>query len=283
MCCDVDSLLLCLFLKKNKKKVIFNLLEEHPYTLYDKIHANSYVKKFIVYITAKWMQLALKRVDKVYTVAPSIVDYLSKWGIRDVEILGNYPNVSKEHNLTYDEYVSREDRIIYFGAIYKISRNSYPKVSYLLAGDFGVGNYHEQLKKHPYWKRVEFINKFHMTELSNMLSRSTISNVVRDFEETGYKTGSYGIIKLFESMEAGLPIICSDVQVYRDIFKEYPCGILVNPNSTEDIRVAINYLITNKKEAYLMGQNGRKAVIEKYNWNKESEKLISIVNKLAKS
>ena len=122
-----------------------------------------------------------------------------------------------------------------------------------------------------------------MTELSNMLSRSTISNVVRDFEETGYKTGSYGIIKLFESMEAGLPIICSDVQVYRDIFKEYPCGILVNPNSTEDIRVAINYLITNKKEAYLMGQNGRKAVIEKYNWNKESEKLISIVNKLAKS
>ena len=228
------------------------------------------------------MKYVLRRVDKVYTVAPDIQDYLTRWNIKNVEFLGNYPEVQDDHQISLEEYLGRDNRIIYFGAIYSISRqekffdalSQCPDVSYLLAGDFGVGNYRQFLEGHPYWEKVEFINTFPKNELANLIGRCTISNVLRDFSVTGYPKGSYGIIKLFESMEAGLPIICSDVPVYRELMKEYKCGLLVDPNDCNQIIEAVSYLVTHKKEAYEMGQNGRRAVLEKYNWKTESHRYL---------
>lgn len=287
--CDVDSLVVCLLLKLKKKKVLFNLLEEHPYTLYKKLHFPQAINGLIVGIVATWMKFCFKRIDAIVTVAPDIIDYLNLWGIRNVQIIGNYPLINKDYSLTESEYLQREDRIIYFGAIYGISCQkemldaldvSTTKVKYLLAGDFGVGeDYRRSLIKHPKWKDVEFVNRFPKSELPKLLAMSTISNVLRDFNATYYRKGSYGIIKLFESMEAALPIICPDVPVYRQLMKDYPCGILVDPKNSHEIEKAIEFLVSNKKEAYIMGQMGRKAVIEKFSWDRESIRYINIINK----
>ena len=283
--CDVDSLLVCLLLKRQGKKVVFNLLEEHPYTLYSKLHLPRIIVKAIVSLWAGWMIFVFKRLDSVFTVAPDIENYLERWGVKNHFILGNYPLVDESHRISLEEYLARDNRIVYFGAVYGISRQEVllkaigriEDVDYLIAGDFGVGNYRERLESMPEWSRVEFINRFPKSELNTILSRCTISNVLRDFEATGYPSGSYGVIKIFESMEAGLPILCADAPVYRDIMNQYPCGILVDPNSEEDIYNAINYLVSNRKEAYVMGQNGRQAVIEKYNWSIESAKYVSAI------
>ena len=283
--CDVDSLLVCLLLKRRGKKVVFNLLEEHPYTLYSKLHLPRIIVRSIVSLWAGWMKYVFKRIDSVFTVAPDIENYLKRWGVKKHFILGNYPVVDESHEISLEEYLSRENRIVYFGAIYGISRQEvflkalsrFDKVNYLIAGDFGVGNYRERLESMPEWNKVEFINRFPKSELNSILSRCSISNVLRDFKATGYPSGSYGVIKVFESMEAGLPIICANVPVYREIMKQYKCGILVNPNCEEEIYDAINYLVSNRKEAYEMGQNGRRAVIERYNWAMESVKYVSAI------
>ena len=286
-CCDVDLLLVCLLLKLKGKRVVFNLLEEHPYTLYSKLRFPKFINKVIVGIVSLWMRFALKRLDYVFTVAPDIIKYLKKWGVRNTTIIGNYPEVNHNYFLSEEDYLRRDDCIIYFGAIYGISCQkemldalvSLDKpIKYLLAGDFGVGeSYKAMLQKHEGWRYVEFINRFPKKELKKLISRSTISNVLRDFEATFYSSGSYGIIKLFESMEAAIPIICPDVPVYRDLMKEYPCGILVNPKDPNSIAEAIRFLINNKKEAYRLGQNGRKAVIEKYSWDKEKNRYKIII------
>ena len=287
-CCDVDLLLICLILKKRGKSVVFNLLEEHPYTLYSKLKFPKFINTFIVWLVSKWMRFVLKRLDCVFTVAPDIVNYLQEWGVKNITIIGNYPEINKDYILTEEEYLQREDRIIYFGAIYGISCQkelldalvSLDKpIKYLLAGDFGVGeDYKSMLQKHVGWNQVEFINRFPKNELKNLIARSTISNVLRDFQVTFYSSGSYGIIKLFESMEAALPLICPDVPVYRDLMKEYPCGILVNPKDPKEIANAIEFLINNKREAYQMGQIGRKAVMQQYSWDIEKKRYLSIIN-----
>ena len=286
-CCDVDLLLVCLLLKLRGKRVVFNLLEEHPYTLYSKLRFPNIVNKCIVWFVSLWMKFVLKRIDYVITVAPDIIKYLKIWGVRNITIIGNYPEVNKDYTLTEEEYYRREDCIIYFGAIYGISCQEEMldalmtldnPIKYLLAGDFGVGeSYKQMLQKHEGWKFVEFINRFPKEELKSLIDRSTISNVLRDFQATFYSSGSYGIIKLFESMEAALPIICPDVPVYRELMKEYRCGILVNPKDPKEIAKAIDFLIKNKKEAYIMGQNGRKAVIQRYSWDIEKKRYLSII------
>ena len=133
----------------------------------------------------------------------------------------------------------------------------------------------------PYIKKYLDVLNIKHEELDGFIKSSTISNVLRDFSAYPMeKSGSFGVIKIFESMEAALPIICSDMPIYRDIMKEYKCGILVDPLNEQQIHEAIQYLVTHKEEAWRMGQEGRRAVIEKYSWDALSVVFLRIVNGL---
>ena len=96
----------------------------------------------------------------------------------------------------------------------------------------------------------------------------------------GYKTGSLGVNKFFEYMLFGLPIICTDFDLWKEIVNKYKCGICVEPRDVKQIKDAILYLINNKEEAYNMGQNGRKAVLEEYNWDTQKKVYLDLYSKL---
>ena len=49
----------------------------------------------------------------------------------------------------------------------------------------------------------------------------------------------------------------------------------------QEIGEAINYLLNHPNEAKKMGENGRKMVIEKYNWDIEKKKLIDLYKDLS--
>lgn len=288
----VDLLLICLLLKRKGKKVFFEMREDHPYSLYWKSNAPKWLLHPVVWLMSKWMGFVLRRVDAVTSLSYDAVAYLKSWGIapEKVHLWGNFPVVRKDYSLSLDDYMKRENRVLYFGLIYSYSKQEVflkalkriPEVKYLVAGRF-MGNeldtYRTKIINMPEWKEVEFIDGFKHEELDGFINRSTISNVIRDFSVYPMeKSGSFGIIKIFESMEAALPIICSDMPIYRDIMKEYKCGILVDPLNENEIHDAIQYLVTHKEEAWRMGQEGRRAVLERYSWDALSVKFLKIVN-----
>jgi len=285
---SVDLLLVCLLLKIIGKKVIFDLREGHPYTYYLKSKKPHWINYCIVSLMAIWMKFCLRKLDATIVTSEGIERYCLRWGVPNVSIIGNFPVVNKDYSLSYEDYIKREDRVIYYGSIYTISRQEVfmdalsriPNVHYFLAGKFEYQYYKEQITQHSYWEKVEFIDGFQIHELPSFFKKSTISNVLRDFSKTSSPNGSMGIIKLFESMEAGLPIICSNVPVYQKLLSEYPCGLLVDVNDSKQIEDAVRYLIEHKEEAYKMGQIGRKAVIEKYSWDALSSKYIGIIESI---
>lgn len=57
-------------------------------------------------------------------------------------------------------------------------------------------------------------------------------------------------------------------------------GICVDPLKPEEIAKAIEYLIEHPDEARRMGENGRKAVLEKYNWENESKKFLKLYEEM---
>jgi glycosyltransferase involved in cell wall biosynthesis len=82
--------------------------------------------------------------------------------------------------------------------------------------------------------------------------------------------------KLFDYMLVGLPVVASNFPLYREVVEPNRCGLIVDPSKPEEIARAMEYLIEHPEEARTMGENGRRAVLEKYNWEKESERLLQI-------
>jgi glycosyltransferase involved in cell wall biosynthesis len=85
---------------------------------------------------------------------------------------------------------------------------------------------------------------------------------------------------MFEYMASSLPIIASDFPLWRSIIEKAQCGICVDPLDPYAISEAINWILSHPSEAHLMGQNGLRAVQEKYNWEQEEKKLLALYSTL---
>jgi len=85
---------------------------------------------------------------------------------------------------------------------------------------------------------------------------------------------------MFEYMIAGVPVVASNFPLWKEIVEGNSCGVTVDPLNPKEIAGAINYIIENPKEADKMGQNGKKAILEKYNWSIEEKKLLQVYKKL---
>ena len=83
-------------------------------------------------------------------------------------------------------------------------------------------------------------------------------------------------------MAAGLPVIASNFPLWKEIVEKNKCGICVNPLNPREIAAAINWVLLNPTDAAEMGKNGSTAVLEKYNWEAESCKLIHFYEQLLK-
>jgi len=88
------------------------------------------------------------------------------------------------------------------------------------------------------------------------------------------------LTKFFEYMMEGIPVVASNFPVWRDLIEGNQCGLCVDPLNSKEILEAIKYLIANPKEAQKMGANGRRAVMERYNWEHEAKKLLQLYKEL---
>jgi glycosyltransferase involved in cell wall biosynthesis len=86
--------------------------------------------------------------------------------------------------------------------------------------------------------------------------------------------------KLFEYMAAGLPVIASDLPTWREIVLGTGCGLVVDPGDHAAIAAAIQHLLTHPEEAEAMGRRGRTAVRERFNWEGEAGRLLSLYRDL---
>lgn len=274
-------------LKKGGKKVVFNLREYYPDMIKGKYYIPKPFRNKASTLYSKYMKYYLAQYDAVFTVTDWILEIIkNEFEVTKSYLLTNYPRYNPHQNFSLEDYLSRDNILCYEGTVYRQSKqenvfkalDEILEIKYVIYGK--IHQNYQHIKKLPYWKNVEFKDGFNLDELEQLFWRSTISNVFRDF---GKRDGSLGVMKVFESMEAGLPVLFADVPLYHRINEQYKCGICVNPNSVDSIRNAILYLQNNKKEAYEMGQRGREAVRTEFNWEKQAKCFISIINHIIES
>jgi glycosyltransferase involved in cell wall biosynthesis len=88
-------------------------------------------------------------------------------------------------------------------------------------------------------------------------------------------------VKLFEYMACGLPIIACNFSAISNIVNEENCGILVDPTSQPlEIARFIKDWWNETSIPCLLGENGRQAILSKYNWENQFRKLLELYKNL---
>jgi glycosyltransferase involved in cell wall biosynthesis len=282
---DPELIPVGLKLKKRKKIVIYDVHEDYPLNILTK----NWLPFFLRHSVAKLMSYYERRVagnfDAIITVTPQIVNRFNKKN-KNTVLITNYPIL----NITTDSNEKNKDgsSFCYAGTISSLrmihsilrAMEAFPALKFFLAGQ-SEDKYIARLEKMPGWKNVVFLGEIPYNEVISLYSNVMFGIVIENYHPINYKNeGSIGVTKLFEYMQAGLPVICTDFILHKEIIDTYRCGITVNPTDIREITEAMEYMLKNPSEAKKMGERGKKAVIQYYNWSTQERSLIVLYNKL---
>lgn len=279
---DPELLPIGFVLKFFRYKVIYDVHEDVPKDIMTKKWVHSIFRSMISRSVAKLEKKAVQEFDHIITVVPSITKRFDSENVTEIR---NYPII--DSSLKPQNLEAKEDYVIYIGdltyrrgihnmvkAVALISDNN---LKLYLGGKFSEAGLKEELIISEGWNYTKHLGWVDQKNIQTLLRGAkagllTLEPVPSHLESLPNK--------LFEYMLAGIPVIASDFPLWREIIKGNNCGVLVDPLNPKDIADAIIYLYKNPLKAKEMGENGRRAVIEKYNWQQEEKKLLDLYQKL---
>ncbi len=285
---DPELLPYALKLKNHGKKVIFDSHEKYTEQLKNKPYLPSWITKIIARLYGYYENRVLKRIDAV--IFPCTMSGKNPFAdqckraaiISNAAILGEF----------FDRYDSnapkRERQVCYVGGLTEargITNNMLAAykagASLALAGDFSPEDYREKLAAMPEFSCVDERGVLNRKGVQELLAESQIGLCTLLDHGQYLKIDTFGI-KVFEYMSMALPVILSHSHFNDYMADKYKFGICVDPADADDIAKAIRYLLDHPEEAREMGENGRRAVKEEFNWGVEEKKLLALYEDILK-
>lgn len=286
---DPELMPVGLKLKKRGKKVIYDVHEDVPEQVLSKQWIPKPLRKQVSFLVKQYEGYASAKFDAIVCATPTISDRFKGYN-KNTITLHNYPLLDE----LASDYNSREDvknSALYIGGIYLLRGikemvqavekvNKHVNCQFVLAGEFAPKSLEEEVRAMSGFKYTEYLGFLDRANVKKVLSEAGMGMVLLHPEPRFIVSLP---IKMFEYMSAGVPVIASNFPLWEDIVEKNKCGICVDPLDIEGISNAMKWIIENPKEAKVMGQNGRKAVEEIYNWESESKKLISLYKRLSET
>lgn len=270
---DLDTLLCNTLISKIKKtKLIYDsheLFTEVPEL------QNSKLKKKI---WLKIEQYCITKTNKSYTVSSPIANfYCNKYNI-DMKLVRNLP-VKKEISI---EYKNRDNILIYQGTLntergIEILIESLlflPEFSLIIAGK---GYLKDELKKlvnkYNLESRVLFTGNLDFDSLNKITNKAKIGFSIEQGTSLNYHYALPN--KIFDYIQAGVPVICSNFPEMKNIIDSYNVGEIFYSNKAEDLAKQITNLVNNTK---LLNEYQLNCLKSKdfLNWENEEKILLDI-------
>ncbi len=279
---DPELIPIGLLLKLKGVKVIYDVHEDVPKDILDKMWIPKKLRYIISKVFEKFENFAAKRFDYIVTVTSSIKERFERIGCR-VAVVNNYPILEELFNQSAS-WEGKENAVCYVGSIRDI-RGIYECIDaisktdtkFYLAGTYAVSNLRDCLMKKTGWQQVIELGQIDRNQVAKVMSKC-MAGLVIFYPVANHIDAQPN--KMFEYMSAGIPVIASDFPKWKEIIEGNQCGICVNPLDPDSIATAIRWIMEHPVEAKAMGENGRRAVEQKYNWEKEQSQLLDLYREL---
>jgi len=281
------------FSKKFAIPCTLDLHENWPALLKISMHTKAPLGRLLSSNT-QWEKYEIKscaEADKIIVVVEEAKKRLKQLGIdaNKIEIVSNTLNFShfkiptgspdeKITTLLYAGGITRHRGLQHVIRGMKYFRNREKPVQLLILGN---GSYLETLKqlakeegvsdlvRFPGWKNYQkmqyFIGKSDICLIPHLKSPHSDSTIPH---------------KLFQYMYAGKPIVASDSNPIKRIVEESQSGLIYPFNNPEKFAKCVDQLMMQRDFYNRCAENGKKAVEEIYNWEKDSKVLQSIYSKI---
>ncbi|MEO6547173.1 MAG: glycosyltransferase [Ferruginibacter sp.] len=273
---DLDSILPCFFISILKK--IDRVYDAHELFCEMKEIAT---RPPIYRIWKAVERFAVPKFNNGYTVNQPIADEFKKmYGV-------NYNVIRNMALLRPIIAVKQEEKyILYQGAVNEgrcfetlIPAMTKVNAKLLLCGD---GNYLPQVKKlikeNALEQKVILTGKLLPAELRSVTSQAYIGITL--FDDKGLSNYYSLANRFFDYLHAGIPQLCVDFPVYREINEKLPIALLVQDTSAKNLAGELNNLLENEVLYKTLQRNCVQAR-NQYNWQEEEKVLIAFYKKFS--
>lgn len=278
---DPELLLIALFLLRSDCKVIYDSHEDVPRSLLSRDWIPGWIRPMLSFIFEVFENFVSRRLSAVVGATPYITVRFSHLNPVSVAI-NNYP-LSTE----IDEEVSRvgdSRAVCYLGAISRIrgieemvQALEHVNAKLILAGAFEDSATEEAVRALPGWSKVDYRGVVSRSAVRQIMAESC-AGLISYHPEPNHVDAQPN--KMFEYMAAGMPVIASNFPLWREIIEGNNFGLCADPLNPKAIAAAIDDLVSNPSKSRSMGENGRKAVMDRYNWTAEEKKLFRLYSDL---
>jgi glycosyltransferase involved in cell wall biosynthesis len=187
------------------------------------------------------------------------------------------PYPEREKSIIYIGLLSRPRGLLEMVKAHSVVAKKIPDFKFYIGGKFSPQRLEQEiLPNYP----VQYLGWIPYEKLPVVLVKAQIGIIVP--EPNPRYTTNYPV-KLFEYMAAALPVIASRFGESACFVKECNGGLLVNPLDTGEVANAMMWLLENPLEAEAMGKRGQELIFKKYNWELESERLLSLYHSFSAS
>jgi glycosyltransferase involved in cell wall biosynthesis len=274
--------------QRYKAKLVLDFHENWPALLSVSSHTNTFFGK-ILSSENEWRTYEKRcagKADRIITVVSEMKNRISKLGVpaEKIYILENTPQIATENEIKHE----RDEKfftLVYIGGIsfhrglqYVINginliTNEVP-VRLWIAGD---GKYTNNIKE-----QVTVLGLHDIVEFFGLLPKDKTEDLMKKADAgliphiRSEQSDNSSPNKLYEYMAAGLPVLASDSASVKRIINETDTGVTYVFDSPDDFAIALKRLYIDPEKRAVYASNGKKAVAERYNWDKSSGSLVNL-------